>query len=152
VLQVEHQIAENIDEVFRHYQYYCGLDYEGIIVRHFANNYVRQRSTGMMKFKPKKSDCYQIIGYKQEQDKNNELKNSLGALICKTQNDDVFSVGSGLTEAQRNLLWKNPDELIGKWCNIQYQHSSGLVPRFPVFVSIEEREVVENYNPLLRKN
>lgn len=130
--------VENFESLMEKYREFIALGYEGIIVRHPDNLYVRKRSTHLMKFKPKKSDIYEIIGYKEEYDKFGEPKGRLGALVCIGSDGTQFSVGSGLTEDDRIKFWKDPDQLLDKLCHIEYQHLTPgkKIPRFPVFVSV----------------
>ena len=132
-------IVQNLEEIMEKLKLFIDLGYEGIIVRHPHNNYVRKRSPFVMKFKPKHEDSYEIVGYKEEVSKDGDSKDTLGALICKGVDGNLFSVGSGLTDHLSNLLWQSQDGLIGKKCRVQYQHLTPgkNVPRFPVFVSIE---------------
>ena len=103
----------------------------------------------MMKFKPKKEDSYEIIGFKEELDKFGSPKGRLGALICKGTDGTEFSVGSGLTEDNRIAYWKDREALPGRSCRVQYQHITPgrRVPRFPVF--IEVIDVSPEVNPLI---
>lgn len=141
--------AETLDDVMRIYDRILSRGYEGIIVRNINNQYKRSRSTGMMKFKPKKFDVYKIVDWKEEIDKNGNPKNRLGALICVGSDGNEFSVGSGLNDELREGLWKSRGYLPGKFVKVQYQHlSSGRkVPRFPVFVEIIDKN--PEINPLL---
>ena len=122
----------------RAYDRIIALDYEGIVVRYFDAPYLRKRSTFMMKFKPKKEDTYEIVGWKEEIDKNGNAKNRLGALTCVGTDGTLFSVGTGLTDEDRQILWDTRELLAGKTCRVKYQHiTSGRgVPRFPVFVEV----------------
>jgi len=122
----------------RAYDRIIALGYEGIVVRHIDAPYVRRRSLFLMKFKPKKQDAYEIVGWKEEISKDGIPKNRLGALVCKGDDGTEFSVGTGLNDDLRNSLWKERTELIGLNCRVQYQHitSGAHVPRFPVFVEV----------------
>ena len=136
---VNTKICDSFDEVMRYYDWCLEEGYEGIIVRHIHASYLRKRSIYMMKFKPKKSDIYRIIGAVEEVDKNGVPKGRLGALVCES--DDVqFNVGTGFTAEQRQTLWANRDILPGHGCKINYQHltSGRKVPRFPVYVELCE--------------
>ncbi|OQB10009.1 MAG: DNA ligase [Parcubacteria group bacterium ADurb.Bin216] len=119
---------------------YINDGYEGIIVRNIDNRYVRKRSTNIMKFKPRKSDYYVIVGYKEEVNKNGQPKGTLGALILSSGDNDTFDVGSGsfFTADNRRLLWKERDNLIDQVAHIKYQHLTPgrRVPRFPVLQEI----------------
>lgn len=116
--------------------------YEGIIVRHHLAPYERKRSTLVMKFKPKKEDTYEIIGFVEEVSKDGVPKNSLGALICRGSEGSEFSVGTGFTKDTRASLWQRVETLKGQYARVQYQHltSKQGVPRFPVFVEIINQE------------
>ena len=132
-----------LDEVMKAYDVTLEQGYEGIVVRHIDNEYVRRRTPLMMKFKPKKDDFYEIIDYKEEIDKNGKPKGRLGALVCRGSDGTIFSVGSGLTDEDRIGLWDTREALAGKLCHVQYQHlTAGKgVPRFPVFVSVVDKPV-----------
>lgn len=130
--------ANSLEDVMRAYDDFLSQGYEGIVVRHTDATYVRKRSTFLMKFKPKKEDIYEIIGWKEEVDKNGKPKGRLGALLCTSDEGTEFWVGSGLTDEQRESYWKEPEALLMCNVKVQYQHmtSGKKVPRFPVFVEI----------------
>jgi ATP-dependent DNA ligase len=119
---------------------YRNSGYEGIILRHPHAPYVRKRSPFMMKFKPKKNDIYKIVGFQEEISIHGVPKNSLGALILQGDDTSTFAVGSGFDALQRAMYWKVKETLIGKWCEVQYQHitTKNKVPRFPIFSQIRE--------------
>lgn len=133
-----YHLCNNLEDVMRAYDKFLSDGYEGIIVRHLLAPYVRKRSVYMMKFKPKKDDHYEIVGYKEETSKDGIPKDRLGALICTGDDGTLFSVGSGLTDGDRESLWSARESLKGKTCHVQYQHltSGKKVPRFPVFVEV----------------
>lgn len=144
-------VAEDLDGVMKAYDKILDQGYEGIIVRHLDAGYIRRRSIFVMKFKPKKDDYYTIVGFKQMKDKHGNLKEMLGALICKGDDGTEFSVGSGLKDEQRLKYWpaECATELIGKTAHVQYQHiTPGKgVPRFPVLIDVVESD--KFVNPLL---
>lgn len=134
-------MAEDFDGVLRSYDRILDDGYEGIIVRQLDATYVRRRSIFVMKFKPKKSDHYRIVGYKQMIDKDGTPKDMLGALICQApDSDDTFAVGSGMDNDFRLKYWPEEaaDTLVGALLHVEYQHiTPGRgVPRFPVFKEI----------------
>lgn len=131
-------IANDLDDIMKLRTEFMTKGYEGIIVRHSDATYVRKRSTGIMKFKPKKTDAYLIVGHMEERDKYGNPKNRLGALVCRGDDGTEFNVGSGFTSAQRENLWANPESLHGLFVKIEYQAMTPGrgVPRFPIFCSI----------------
>jgi DNA ligase 1 len=132
-------LCENLEDVLYAYDTIVSKGYEGIIVRHHLAPYTRTRSTYVMKFKPKKEDSYVITGFVEEVSKDGEPKDTLGALVCRSGDGNVFNVGTGFTEERRKQLWEGRDLLIGQSAIVKYQHitSGNKVPRFPVFVEVK---------------
>jgi ATP-dependent DNA ligase len=134
-------ICYNLEDVLRAYDSIVNAGYEGIIVRHWMSPYERKRSTLVMKFKPKQQDDYEITGFVEEVSKDGECKDTLGALVCKSGDGNIFNVGTGFTDERRKELWEGRDLLIGQMAQLKYQHitSGNKVPRFPVFVEVKVR-------------
>jgi len=139
-----------LDDIMKTYDQLIEQGYEGIVVRHIDNEYIRRRSPLVMKFKPKKDNFYEIIDYKEEIDKEGHPKGRLGALVCRGSDETIFSVGSGLTDEDRETIWSTREELAGKLCHVQYQHlTPGKgVPRFPVFISVVNKPTENREMPL----
>ena len=133
---VRTEVCNSLKEIMDTYQAFLKNDYEGIVVRHFGAPYVRKRSTFVMKFKPKKSDYYRIIGIQEEVDKYGNPKDRLGAFVCTSDEGTTFSVGTGLTDEDRVKWWT--DAVVGYWLKVEYQHTTPGrgVPRFPVFAQV----------------
>ncbi len=139
------RFVSTLAEIMKALEEFMKAGYEGFVVRDALASYVRKRSTQMMKFKPRKEDIYEIVGYKEEYTFGTKVpKGRLGALSCNGGNGETFDVGSGslLTRDTREELWKVRDSLIGKWARIKYQHLTHArgVPRFPVIV-----EIIDNF-------
>ena len=136
---VPFDVCQSLEDVLRAYDSFVERGYEGIIVRELSAPYIRRRSTAVMKFKPKKEDLYEIIGFSEEVSILGVPKASLGALECRAQFGEArFHVGSGFTTDQRREYWACRETLIGNTVRIAYQHTTPGrgVPRFPVFVEI----------------
>lgn len=149
LLRVPTMLAESLDDIMDNYVQFLNKGYEGIICRHTDAPYVRSRSTWVMKFKGKKDDWYTVVGVKEEIDKHGNPKGTLGAIICCGDDGTRFSVGSGLTAEQRDELWERKHKLLGGLCHVKYQHLTPgrNVPRFPVFVSVDEKGDDSNEQP-----
>jgi DNA ligase-1 len=134
---VPFDFARTIKDVMEIHQSYIADDYEGMIVRHPTSPYVRKRSTQIMKFKPKKTDVYHIIGWKEEISINGNPKGRLGALVCESDNEE-FAVGTGMTDEVREALWEHRHILPGHLACVAYQHitTGKNVPRFPVLMDV----------------
>ena len=121
-------LAEDLEGVLKAYDTILSKGYEGIVVRHTDAAYIRRRSIYAMKFKPKKSDVYTIVGYKQMVDKDGFPKPMLGALVCQAQDgEDTFSVGSGMTDEFRQEHWPEDkaQTLVGQQLLVEYEAMQG---------------------------
>lgn len=138
------ELAHTPAQVMDLLQAYMDMGYEGIIVRHPEYPYLRKRSTGMMKFKPRADDWYKVIGYEQEISINGEPKPSIGALWLESDNER-FKVGSGsfLTRENRIRLWEERDSLPGQMAHIKYQSlTNRRVPRHLVLIDLASTETL----------
>jgi len=133
-------LCTDLDDVMRVHDRLHEQGYEGIIVRNSMGPYELKRSLYVMKFKSKKEDDYEIVGSQEEIDKDGNPKGTLGALVCKSGDGNIFNVGSGFNADQRRELWLKRESLPGKVANVKYQHltTGKQVPRFPVFVEVIE--------------
>lgn len=138
VKNIRHFEADSLNDVMLYFDLFCKEGFEGFVIRNKDGYYTRKRSTNMMKFKPKKNDLYRIIDTVEEVNKYGQKKGTLGAIACKGDDETIFTVGSGLNADQRREYWKERELLVGKWCEVKYQHitTGKRVPRFPVFVRI----------------
>lgn len=138
LVNVPFWVCHSLEDIMRTYDKLIELGYEGIIVRHVGASYERKRSLYVMKFKPKKQDEYEIVGVKEEHDIYGNPKGRLGALVCKSGDGDIFSVGTGFDDEDRVRLWSISGMLSGMTAKVSYQHltSGKKVPRFPVFVEV----------------
>jgi ATP-dependent DNA ligase len=95
--------------------------YEGSIIRDPNGMYEEKKTAAMLKIKPRFKDEYIIVGSLEEISIHGEPKNALGAFVCRKDNQE-FKVGSGriLTKANRELLWKEKDKLLGKTLIVKY--------------------------------
>ena len=116
------RFAHSLDDIKRIYDEFIEMKYEGIVVRHMEAPYVEKRSIHMMKFKPKKSDTYRIVGWNEEISIDGIPKGRIGSIILTSDLDDTFSVGAGLDADQKAYLWDIRDELAGKNATVFYQH------------------------------
>jgi len=114
--------------------------FEGFILRHTEGLYVRKRSINMMKFKPKRSDIYIIVGFNEAIDQYKKPKGTLGSFQCQSPpKPETFPVGAGrLTHEERAEVWKMRDLILGNKLLVEYQHLTKLnsVPRSGVAVEI----------------
>ena len=135
---VQASMVTDLPAIMREYNVLISLGYEGIIVRNPDAPYVRKRSTNIMKYKPKKTDTYTIVGWKEEISIHGEPKNRLGALILTSDEGTEFSVSAGLNDEDRKAFWGIRDSLIGKSAIVHYQAMTKYgTPKFATNIEIQ---------------
>lgn len=139
LVRVPSFLCSSFEDVMKVLDELMAQGYEGIIVRNIEYPYMRKRSTGMMKFKPRAEDHYNIVGVEEEISIHGEPKQALGALVLQSDEGHIFKVGSGsfLTRENRQGLWKAREKVVGRVARVKYQHlTERRVPRFPVLIDI----------------
>lgn len=81
--------------------------------------YKRTRNNGILKVKAWKHCDLRVIGVEEGKGK---YKNTLGKLIVDYKGNPLGI--SGMTDAERNQFWNNPDDIIGKIITVKYKVES----------------------------
>lgn len=108
---------------------------EGIMVNIDSELYYTKRHKGVLKVKAMMSDDLLCVGVFEGDGK---YRGKLGGIQVDYKGS-IVGVGSGFSDADRELYYSNPDLIIGKIVEIQYfetttnQKSEGESLRFPVF-------------------
>jgi DNA ligase-1 len=138
---------------------------EGVMLRDSDAKYKCGRSgtktPELQKVKRFVDDEFQIIGWEPKYTNTNEAKTNelgrtarstakegmvaletMGALILRTSKGDVFSCGSGMTDAIRVDLWERRESLMGQLAKVKYfDVGTGYsVPRFPILLGIRHSD------------
>lgn len=134
-----YRMCHSMQEIYDTYRLMIDNGYEGIIIRDPHSNYVRKRSVKMLKFKPKKTDQYQVLDVIEAISKTGSPKGMVGAFLC-TDGDEEFKVSAGTsTHREREIMWKEREEIIGKHIVVQYQSiTSRGIPKFGIYTSLAD--------------
>lgn len=138
---------------------FVAAGYEGGILRSMDGEYKQGRSTFkegyLLKLKKFYDDEAVIVGYEEkltntntkEVDERGKAKRSskkegmvaagtLGSLIVEWKGKQ-FNIGSGFTDSQRQDIWDNREEYLGKPVTFKYQELTKYgIPRFPTFKAL----------------
>jgi DNA ligase-1 len=100
---------------------------EGVMLRKPHSRYEGRRSPTLLKVKSFYDDEATIIGYEPGKGRH---KGRLGGYVCVLANGVRFSVGSGLTDKERNSPLKINTKITFRYCEL----TDTGVPRFPTYV------------------
>ena len=130
------------DELQKYYTQFISEGYEGIIIRHPYTTYTRRKVTTLLKLKPRVSEYFKIINVIEEVSIIGRPKDTFGAFVCETKEGEIFSVGTGVTDYQRDLLWGHRKQFINHSVKIRFQNYT-KVRRVPKMQSIDKAWVIE---------
>jgi DNA ligase-1 len=126
---VEHTICRGVDHLREHLAAIEQLGGEGLMLREPASLYEAGRSATLLKVKTFHDAEARIVEHLPGAGRH---KGRLGALLVELPSGTRFSVGTGLSDAQR----KSPPA-IGTTITFRYQELTDAgVPRFPSFVRV----------------
>ena len=98
------------------YNRFLDLGYEGAIVKNVKGLYRKRKHRDWMKLKEVNDVDLRVESLVQGEGKYHGM---LGAVIVKFKNKRV-SVGSGFSDEERELYWKEPNLIVGKVVEIHY--------------------------------
>jgi DNA ligase-1 len=113
--------------------------FEGIMIKDMEAPYECKRNTFWMKWKPVITVDLPVIALEEGTGRN---KGRLGALVCRGVDhgkEISVNVGSGFSDTERDLFWKQQESIVGRTaeilCDIITQNQDGTYSlRFPRFV------------------
>ena len=132
-------IGKNIEEITKLLNNAISDGEEGVMVNLSDSPYECKRTKTILKVKVMQTVDLKIIDFEEGTGK---YKNSLGALVTDYKGNRL-GVGSGFSDSDREYIWNNRNELLGRIVEIQYfeetqNQNGGLGLRFPVFKCIRE--------------
>lgn len=111
-------IARNPKEIERHYQNVLALGYEGVVVKPMEYEYVNKRSFDWMKLKAINTVDARIVDIFEGTGK---YSSSAGGVIIQMPDSEVLvRVGSGFSDEQRDHIYADPDNFIGRMIEVKY--------------------------------
>jgi len=118
--------------MLKHSTEYVHKGYEGAMYRRSLEPVLLKRSKSLLKVKSFADAEAVVVGAVMG---NGKYTGSLGALQCKTSDGKLFEIGSGFSDEQRRLYWKeNSAGKLPKLVSYKYQElTEDGIPRFPIF-------------------
>ena len=137
IVLVKTEWCEDQKQMLEKHADYIAQGYEGIMLRNQGGLYKGTRSADLQKYKEFLDKEYEIVGYQEGQG----LEQGCVIWTCKTELGATFSCRPRGTREERQLMFQNGDNYIGKWLTVRYQEETddGL-PRFPVGITFRDYE------------
>lgn len=117
-----HQLKSDLEKM-------AALGGEGLVVRKAETAYHHGRSSNDLKLKPYQDAECTVIAHKIGKGK---YIGKTGALQCQLPSDQIFYIGSGLSDQQREFPPKIGSVITFKY----YGFTKNDIPRFPVFIRV----------------
>ena len=133
LLEVKHELVTTLADILKLEKQFISLGYEGVMVNPDIPYYKGKKSNKMLKFKTMLSmeatvvSCY-------EGELGTKYEGTLGGLHVTQENGVACKVGSGFTDSERDVIWKNQKQISGRMMEAAYQElTPDKVMRFPIF-------------------
>lgn len=139
-------VGSDLSEVEKWMVYASEQSWEGLMVN-MDKPYICKRSDSILKVKVMSTCDVKVIEFEEGTGK---YEGKLGALVIDYKGYGC-GVGSGFTDADREYIWNNQEEYLGKIIEVQYFEESknaqgGISLRFPVFKKLRTDKTEPSYN------
>ena len=129
--------------------YATAQGFEGVMLNDPHAKYETKRTKGLLKVKKMHTADLLVVGFEEAIDGKN--RGGLKSLIVQLDEDNTFNVSSGLTEEQREHIWNNQDQYLGKIIEIKFfeettNKNGGRSLRFPVVLGFRDDKTAEDVN------
>lgn len=132
VILVPHKLINNKEEILELEKNFILNGYEGAMAIPDIPYYRGRKSNALMKFKTFVSQDCKVVGFLEGKDKYTHM---LGSFIVRQENQVECKVGTGINDFERESLWLNRDDLMGRIIEVKYQELSPIGKMlFPVFI------------------
>ena len=123
--------------------------FEGVMLNDPDAKYETKRVKGLLKVKKMHTADLPIVGFEEAIDGKN--RGGLKSLIVQLDDENTVNVASGLTEQQRDDIWNNQEDYLGRIIEVQYfeetqNKNGGRSLRFPVVRSFRNDKTIEDIN------
>jgi len=137
-VSIETVLVKKESDVKKYHDIFTSQGHEGVMIRDRSSLYeVGQRSNYLLKYKTFQTEEYEIVGAKTGHGRDADAV----VWVCKTENDQQFTVRPEGTITRREEHYKNYEKYIGKMLTVRFQNLTALkVPRFPIGVVIRDYE------------
>jgi DNA ligase-1 len=134
IVLVDQERVDSIDRVLQLEQKYMAMGYEGVMVVPDIPYYKGRKSNKLMKFKTMLSQDCEIVGF-YEGTAGTRNEGRLGGLVLKQENGLTCECGSGFSDEDRDYIWNNQSQFLGRTAEIKYQElTNHNIMRFPIFM------------------
>ena len=113
--------GKDIDDISHLLDFIVNAGGEGVMLNHPHRHYEQKRSDALLKYKQVQTMDMKVTGVFEGKGK---YEGMCGGIECYTPTDDgrqiTCDVGSGLSDAQREEWWDDPEQIVGKIVEIAY--------------------------------
>lgn len=119
------------------YKQYIEEGYEGLMAKDLDGQYHWKRHPDWQRYKPVHTEDFRVTEIHEEISKAGFPKKSLGAVTVALGDGKTCKVGGGFNKGQRIGLWRHPEEILGRWIEVEFKLKTkdGSL-REPVFVRL----------------
>lgn len=134
MVMVKQELVYSVDKILDMEKDFLAMGYEGAMILPNIPYYLGKKSNRLMKFKTFMSMDCEVLGlYAGEAGK--EFEHTMGGISVRQENGELCKCGSGWSIPDRDYMWNNRNEFIGRIVELSYQDlTPDRIMRFPTFV------------------
>jgi DNA ligase-1 len=130
---VEQKLVYTMKEVLDAEVLFMAQGHEGAMTCPDIPYWLGKVSNTMLKWKTMISEDCEIIGF-YEGKEDTKHRGRLGGFILRQEDGQECECGSGFSDEDRDYIWQNSDEFLGRTVEVAYQEKTNHgILRFPVF-------------------
>jgi DNA ligase-1 len=134
IVKVQSTFVNSLDLVLKMERQYIQQGHEGVMVIPDIPYYLGRKSNKLLKFKTMLSQDCTVTGI-YEGNEGTKFEGKMGGIMVTQENGESCECGTGFSDEDREYIWNNLGEFVGKIAEIKYQElTNDGIMRFPVFV------------------
>jgi DNA ligase-1 len=138
IIAVDQKFVTSLEEIKQLEASYIEMGFEGVMVLPDIPYYKGREANSLMKFKTMVSQDCEIVGF-YEGKPGTKHEGRLGGLVLKQENGLECDCGSGFSDADRDYIWQNQSEFLGRIIETKYQElTPDSIMRFPIFMRFRD--------------
>jgi len=114
---IPNRMVYSKEEALEHFQEILGAGGEGTVIKVRSGGWKDHTSRNQIKIKAEKHCELRVMEFKEGKDK---YENTLGSMLCMSEDEELGVWVSGFTDAERDLIWQDKERFRGLVVTVKF--------------------------------